>query len=175
MRGRWVVPPFIRVIKRYIKKFVFKKLLSNPDYQTKFSFRLVQWNAAYKAGMRFRMFFNCHTPHVVNRKILEAFFTQNRPLFEKNISYRFRDQAQFNMSTLANHLEIISGNRNTAKINLEYIVPSYYSKRKMHHKVEHVLKDRSVKSVCIQSLDSASKEDQKNIFNLMDQFLGIKN
>lgn len=174
MRGKWVIPPFIRIIKQKVKKFFFRKLLKGPDYKPKFSFRLVQWNAAYKAGMRFRMFFNCHTPHVINRKTVETFFNDNKSLFEKNISFRFRDQSQFNMSTLANHLEVLSGNRNTAKLNLEYLVPSYYSKRKMRRKVERVLNDSHVKSVCVQSLDSVSKEEQQKVFDWMDDFLGLK-
>lgn len=174
MRGYWTLPPYIKLIKDSLKKVFFRGLLNKKNYTPKFSFRLVQWNAAYKAGMRFRLFFNCHTPHVVNKNTIESFFQTNRPVFEKNISFRFREQDQFNMTTLANHLEIASGNKNTAKLNLGYLVPSYYSKQKMKRKIKRVLNDSRIKSVCVQSLDSAKKEDQIMIFSLMDQILGIK-
>jgi hypothetical protein len=174
LRGRWVLPPYLKIFRNRIRVFINRELLNNPGYHPKFSFHLVQWNAASLLGMKFRLFFNCHTPHVVNRKRVEDFYTKNNSLLEKNISYRFRDQAQFNVTTLANHMEILSGNRNTEKLNLGYLVPSYYSKRRLNKKMRRCETHPGVKSVCVQSLDTASKEDQDKIFNWMDRILNLQ-
>jgi hypothetical protein len=173
LRGRFMVPPYMKLFKNFVKKGIQKYLLKNTAYQPKFSFYLVQWNAAKAAGMKFRFLFNCHTPHVINRKRIESFYSMNRELLEKNISYRFRDLSQFNVTTLANHLEVLDGNRNIEKLNLGYLVPSYYSRRKLNRKIRRCEQNERVKSVCVQSLDTATKEDQDRIFKWMDQFLNF--
>jgi hypothetical protein len=174
MRGKWMFPPFIKMAKNFFRKIIHRKLRNNPGYTPKFSFYLVQWNAATLAGMNSRFFFNCHTPHVLNRKRLEAFFSQNKSLLKENISYRFRNQKQFNVTTLANHLEILDGNDNTARLNLGYLVPSYYSKRRLKLKMRRCEKDERIQSVCVQSLDAVSREEQKRIFSWMDQILRLE-
>jgi hypothetical protein len=171
LRGRYMLPPFIMLFKNFFKKVVQKYLLGNADYQPKFSYYLVQWNAARVAGMKFRFLFNCHTPHVINRPRIESFYEKNGALLERNISHRFRDLSQFNITTLANHLEVRDGNRNIERLNLGYLVPNYYSKRKLNKKIRHCENDTRVKSVCVQSLDTASKEDQNRIFSWMEHFL----
>lgn len=173
MRGRWILPPYLKIFRNYIRVLFNRYLLGNRNYKPKFSFHLVQWNAARIAGMRFRLFFNCHTPHVVNRKTVEGFYTQNLELLMKNLSFRFREQSQFNVTTLANHLEIVGGNKNTAKLNLGYLVPSYYSKRRTKSKMRRCEVDTDIKSVCVQSLDTASKEDQDMIFAWMNKILNL--
>ena len=174
MRGKWMLPPFVKMAKNFFRNIIHRKLLNKPGYMPKFSFYLVQWNAASTAGIRARFFFNCHTPHVLNRKRLEAFFSKNKALLKGNISYRFRNQKQFNVTTLANHLEILDGNKNTAKLNLGYLVPSYYSKRRLKLKMRRCESDESIKSVCVQSLDTARQEEQEQILSWMDQILELK-
>jgi hypothetical protein len=173
LRGKWVIPPFMKIFRNKIRLIVSHHIFKNYTYQPKFSFKLVQWNAASLLGMRFRLFFNCHTPHVVNRKRIEDFFTTHKELFKENLSYRFRNQLQFNITTLANHLELLAGNKNTMELDLGYIVPSYYSPKRLNKKINRCITNPSVKSVCIQSLDTASKEDQERIFNFMNNFLNI--
>jgi hypothetical protein len=173
LRGRWVTPPYLKIFRNKIRLFVSHHIFKNYSYQPKFSFKLVQWNAALLVGMRFRLFFNCHTPHVVNRKRIEEFFINHNEFLKQNIAYRFRNQVQFNITTLANHLEILSGNKNTMKLDLGYIVPSYYSPKRLTRKINRCITNPSVKSVCVQSLDTASPEDQQRIFNFMNKFLNI--
>ena len=174
IRARFRLPPVVRLLKYRFKGFLQKVFLKNGDYQPKFSYYIVQWNAARVAGMRFRFLFNCHTPHVLNRKKIESFYAKNPALFEKNISFRFRDISQFNVTTLANHLEVLGGNRNIERINLGYLVPSFYSTRKLNNKIKRCDKDARVKSVCVQSLDTASEHDREMIYDWMEHFLEIK-
>ncbi len=174
LRGKWMLPPYIKMVKNFLRRKIYGKLLNKPEYTPKFSFYLVQWNAASTAGMRNRFFFNCHTPHVLNRERLKAFFLKNESLLKENIAFPFRNQKQFNVTTLAHHLEILDGNKNTAPLNLGYLVPSYYSERRMKLKMRRCEKDESIKSVCVQSLDTASSKDQERIFSWMDQILELK-
>jgi hypothetical protein len=171
LRGRFRVPPYAKLLKRFFKKKFQKYLMGNDDYQPKFSYYLVQWNAAKLVGMKFWFLFNCHTPHVINRKRIENFFAKNQGLLERNISHRFRDLSQFNITTLANHIEFREGNRNIEGLNLGYLVPNYYSKRKLNKKIKRCENDTCLKSVCVQSLDTATKEDQDRIFSWMEHFL----
>jgi hypothetical protein len=173
IRGRWRIPPYVQVVKHKLKIVFNRQLLGNRDYYPKFSFYLVQWNVAWLVGMRFRFFFNCHTPHVVNRIRLEEFYTKNIELLKENISYRFRSQTQFNMTTLANHLEIKAGSKNLAKLNLGYLNPSQHSERRLNRKIRRCERDTTIKSICVQSLDTASPRDQKRIFSWMDNVLGL--
>jgi hypothetical protein len=173
LRGKWVIPPYLKILRNNIRLLVSRYVFNNKTYQPKFSFKLVQWNAASLLGMRFRLFFNCHTPHVVNKKRVEDFFNKHKDLLQKNLSYRFRNQLQFNITTLANHLELLAGNKNTMELDLGYIVPSYYSPKRLNKKINRCVTDPSVKSVCVQSLDTASKDDQERIFSFMNTFLNF--
>ncbi|MBE0673982.1 MAG: Stealth CR1 domain-containing protein, partial [Bacteroidales bacterium] len=171
IRARWRIPPFIRIFRNGIRKAFNRYVLSNPDWQPKFSYYLVQWNAARLAGFRFRFLFNCHTPHVMNRRTLADFYSDRPDLLRTNISYRFRSQTQFNVTTLANHLEYGSGNRNVAGLNLGYLVPSYYTRRKLNRKILRCENDARVKSVCIQSLDMVSVEEQTRMLDWVEAML----
>ncbi len=174
LRGRFMCPPFMKLLKLRLRKLWNNTILKKVNYEAKFSFYVVQWNAARVAGMKFRFLFNCHTPHVVNRKKIEEFYSKNNELLERNISFRFRNISQFNITSLANHLEVRDGNKNINNLNLGYLVPSFYSESKLSRKMKRCEMDSRIKSVCVQSLDQVGKEDQDRIFNWMDNFLNLK-
>jgi hypothetical protein len=55
-----------------------RHLLGKRDFEPRASFHLGQWNAAAMLGFKFRYFTNSHTPHSVNRKLVEeAMHRQN--------------------------------------------------------------------------------------------------
>jgi hypothetical protein len=170
LRGKWRVPPYIKIIKNYLKTRVKRDLLKKTDYQPKLSYYIRQWDAAWHLGLRFRYFFHCHTPHPHNRKILENFFSSNTELLKKNISFRFRSHNQFLVSSLANHLEILSGNKQFAKLNLGYFHP-YYSRKVLGNKVNECENNPKIKSICVQSIEMLGKNEQKKIFDWMDRVL----
>ena len=172
LRGKWLFPPYKKMLRIYIKTLLNVKLGLNPSYQPRLSFYILQWKVAHFLGMRFRYFFLCHTPHPLDRGTVEKFFLANREMMEKNISYRFRSRDQYLMSSLAYHLEILSGNRQFAKLNLGYLHPSYSEKR-LNRKIRRSENDKRIKSLCVQSLDMFTDEEQKSLFNWMDRLLGI--
>jgi hypothetical protein len=110
IRGRWTMAPFKKIIGNRTKALIGRIFNKKSNFQPKFSFFIGQWNAASLLGMKVRYFLNGHTPYVFRVSTFEKFFAKNPSLLEKNISFRFRDQSQYNLTTLANHLEILDGN-----------------------------------------------------------------
>jgi hypothetical protein len=173
LRGKWKFPPYRKLFTDSLKVFFNRQVLGNKPFHLPLSFYLRQWNAAYRLGFRYRYFFHCHTPHVLNRASLQNIFSNHSYLLKHNISKRFRTKDQFISISLANHLEILAGNKNIAKLNLGYLFPANYSKMKQQRRMNRCEKDSQIKSVCIQSLDTAIKDEQNTFFNWMDSFLEL--
>ena len=106
IRGRWVPAPVPRIIWNSLRISFNRHLLGKPDFEPRASFHMGQWNAAPILGFKFRYFTNSHTPHAVNRKLIEDYFSKNNSLLIKNISFRFRDHSQFTFISLSNHLQL---------------------------------------------------------------------
>jgi hypothetical protein len=173
LRGKWRLAPYRKILDNYFKILINKYLRNNPDYKPKLSFYISQWHAASLLSMKTRYFFHCHTPHPLNRTRLENFYSENNALLEKNIADRFRNQSQYIMIALANHLEIRDGNRQFEKLNLGYLHP-YYSKRRLERRIRRCENDPDIKSICVQSLDVFGSEIQQKIFGWMDRILGLE-
>lgn len=174
LRGNWRFPPYKKMIRNFFKVVINKYLRGNPDYQPKLSFYLRQRNAALMLGLKFRYFFHCHTPHPLNLKVVEKYFSENNELLEKNISNRFRTPDQFLLTSLAYHLEILEDNQNIEKLNFVYLHP-IYSKSRIDRKIKRCVTDQSIKTVCAQNLDMFGKEERERIFTWMDDILGMMN
>lgn len=172
LRGKWRTAPFKKLMSNKLKIFFNKTLRRRPDFAPRFSFYLGQWNAASYLGRKFSYFFNCHTPHCFSKSRFEKFFAKNMHILLKNISFRFRNQEQYNLTTLADHLEIMDGNKNITRLNLVYLHP-YYSKVRLQRKIKRSENDPGIKSVCIQSLDQFGKQQQENIFGWIREKLKI--
>ena len=170
LRGEWRMLPLKKLFNLNIRLLVNRIILRKKDYHPKQSFYLCQWKAAVILGYRFRYFFHCHTPHVLNRVSLEQFFKQNPDLLMNNIKYRFRSEKQFMFTSLANHIEIKNDNKQKAKLNLGYLHP-YYSAKRIAKKINRCNNDPSVKSVCVQSYDMLNPEVQTQIISWLNQIL----
>ncbi|MBS0012010.1 MAG: Stealth CR1 domain-containing protein [Bacteroidales bacterium] len=172
LRGYWRLPPLRIMLGNSVKTFIKRHLQGNSEYQPRISFYLRQWKSARLAGMRSRYFFHCHTPHPLNRTMIEEFFNKNPELLEANISYRFRDKDQFLLTSLAYHLEILSGNKNFAKLDLVYLHP-YYSDSRLMKKISECKSSRQVKFVCVQSMEMLSENIQENALKYLDSILNL--
>jgi len=173
MRGKWVPAPFPRILWNKIRLGIMKHLLRNHDFQPRASFHLGQWNSAYLAGYRMKYFTNSHTPHPVEKKLIEDYFNTNRKVFEKNIAYRFRDRSQFTFIALSNHLQLLSGNRQVETPGVAYLQPYGRSKDYIEKKIRICENDTTIKFLCVQSLDLCEKNQQDEIFNWMEKILGL--
>jgi hypothetical protein len=173
MRGRWVPAPLPKLLWYKGLTTLNRRLLGKPGYQPRSSFHLGQWNAASLLGFKYRYFAASHTPHAVNRKLYEDFFQKNKPLFEKNISYRFRNPAQFTFVALSNHLQLLDGNDNTAPPGLAYLQPFNRPRDYVHNKLRLCEENLEIKHLCVQSLEMCPIEIQDDLFAWLDQILGI--
>jgi len=173
LRGKWRLAPYRKIFNKYFKIALNRYLRNNPDYKPNLSFYISQWHAASLLGMKTRYFFHCHTPHPLSRTRLENFYAENNVLLETNIADRFRNQDQYTMIALANHLEIRDGTRQFEKLNLGYLHP-YYSNRRLERRIRQCENDPGIKSICVQSLDVLGREVQDRIFGWMDRILGLE-
>lgn len=173
LRGRWVPAPLPRELWNRGRTFMQRKMLGNSDFEPRASFHAAQWNAAVKLGFRIRYFTNAHTPHPVNRASVEAFFNDNPPLLEKNISYRFRDYSQFTFISLANHLQLLEGNRHMAKPDLVYLKPVNRPESYIDIKISHCERHPNIKFMCAQSLDMCPPLYQEKLFGWLEKVLQL--
>ncbi len=173
LRGKWVMPPYNKIFKAKAKFFFDRYLLNNKDYQ-KFHFFVGQWNSAKLLGMRYRYFLNSHTPYVFRKSTFENFFSGNNKVLIRNISCRFRTNSQFNVTTLANHLEILNGNKQIEPPCIGYLNPAHHSETRFNRRFKRCERNKCIKSICVQSLDMATEDKQKKIFTCLESFLGFK-
>ncbi len=173
LRGKWLLPPFRKMIGNGLKVLINKHIRNNKDYLPKISFYLRQWKSAQLIGMKGRYFFHDHIPHPMRIKTLENFFAKNGELLEKTISYRFRDSEQIIAPSLAYHLEILSGNRNFGKLRLGYFHP-YYPENRMNRRIRRCMNDPRIKTICIQSIEMLSSGQREKIFRWMNSILNLQ-
>jgi len=174
LRGKWIPAPGLRMLWNHILHTVNKSLLNNPGFQSRPSFHTGQWLAASLLGFRRRYFFFSHTPHAISRKKVEDFFCNNKELMGKNITFRFRNNDQFNFIALSYHLEILDGNKQIAKPDLSYLQPFNRSKNYINKKLILCGNDPDIKFLCVQSLDMCRKEDQERVFGWMEEILKLQ-
>lgn len=172
LRGYWRLPPLRKMLGNSFKVLLNKSLRGKRDYQPRISFYMRQWKSARLAGMRYRYFFHCHTPHPVNRNLIENYFNDKQRLLEKNIAYRFRNSEQLLLTALANQIEILTGNKNLTGLDLVYIHP-YYSERRLMKKISECRNKPGIKFLCVQSLEMLDEKVQQNIIELSDSILKL--
>lgn len=173
LRGRWVPSAGPRALWNRIRTAFNRHIAGRHDFEPRASFHLGQWNAAALLGFRYRYFTNSHTPHPVNRKAVEDFFTKNEPLLREIISYRFRDHRQFTFISLSNHLQLLSGNRNIAPPAVAYLKPENRGPGYIESKVDLCERDPRIIFMCAQSLDRCEEEERKKLFSWLDGILGL--
>lgn len=171
LRGRWTPAPYHRISWSWTHTRVVKLLTQKRHYTPKASFHLGQWNSARILGYKLKYFTNSHTPHSVERGVVEHFFEKNSALLEKNISFQFRERSQFTFISLSNHLQLTGGNRHVAKPNLIYMQPHNRYRGYIDKKLRICERKSSVKFLCVQSLDLCSVEDQGKVLNWLEQIL----
>ena len=173
LRGSWATPPYERILWDKLKHFFLNFSMSQNEIKLAASFQLNQWNAANKLGFSFRYFKSGHTPLAMDRDRLETYFYSNPEVLEKNISHRFRNYSQFNTVSLANHLEINSGNTNFEKSQAVYLQPHNRRDKYVEKKFNLCKSDKSKLFICAQSLDLANEKDQTNVLKTMRAILKL--
>lgn len=170
LRGRWLLPPVRRIAGIAWKVLLNRHIRRNRDYRPKISFYIRQWQSARLVGLKWRYFFHCHTAHPMRVSTLEDYFRANETLLRETVAYRFRDAAQLLATSVAYHLEILSGNRNFGRLNLGYFHP-WYSEARLNRRISRCMKDPHIKSVCIQSMEMLGSSQRERLFSWLNSIL----
>lgn len=173
MRGRWVPAPLFRNLWDQFLILINKHILQHSGYKPRVSFKLGQWHSASLLGYKVRYLKGSHTPHSVNKKMVEDYFYRNEPLLRKNLSYRFRESQQFTFIALSNHLQILNGNKKTSKPGLVFLQPFNRSPGYIDRKMNLCESDPGINFLCVQSLEMCGKEEREKIFSWLNNILGL--
>ena len=173
LRGKWMTPPFERLLWDKIKQNLRTTLLPHKKYDLRPSFQVNQWHAAKLLGFRWRYFRSGHTPLALHKKTLENYFNSHPQLLKQNISYRFRNYAQFNTVALANHLELCNKNSNLSSPQAIYMQPHNRHQNYIDKKFDQAQSDENLLFGCVQSLDLASKAEQKKVLLRLEALFNL--
>lgn len=142
------------------------------------TFKGLMLNGAKLAGARLRMLKIYHTPRALNRTFFEEWYAAHPDQMNRNISYRFRDAAQFSPEEVffvsmwkKKKIRLLN-----ARLYMFYYEPRRTKKKNeeyMAYKKEH-LYSRPWKFWCLNSLDRAYEEDRQFFLDWIDKTLGIK-
>lgn len=166
IRGRWdsfYEDKFFRKIFIGIKS-IFKKVSVQ-----KTGYKLAQQKSAKLLGLK-KYIRRDHTPVSIRKSTLEEYFNQYPEFLDNNVKHRFRDNSQFIISSLSNHLEVIKGKFILNKdFQLSYF--QSYNLISVKFKLARFDKVKSKKFMCFQSLELAPKQTLNYILNWIDNKL----
>jgi len=156
---------------RHLRNFYLntRTKLGIPKKKNKISFKKFQQTSAKLAGTKnyVRRF---HTPVCVRKSTLENFFKVNN-LLEENIKHRFRNENQFIISSLSEHLEIKNNSYHFKKNTQLTYFRSYKSHFIVKLKLDRFLKNKNKLFMTFQSLELASPKTIAYIFNWIKERL----
>ena len=152
-----------------------RKLKCKINGRTPVTFKGVMVNAARIAGLVNFFLKLDHTPKGLSRIFYEKCFTENKELMKRNISHRFRNAVQFTPQELQYATMYKEGmcEVRPVKGNLFFLQPKD-KEGYVQRKLAKLAKMKSCKFGCLNSLNLASKEDQKLIIDTILQRIGIK-
>lgn len=173
LRGKWIPKPILRNSWNILRKGMNSLFLHKPDFHVKPSFHVGQWNAAELLGFKWRYFFSSHTPHVVNKKTVTHYFLNQPGIIEKQISYNFRHNEQFNCASFYYHLEIKKGNDNFGESKFSFLNPAGRKAGYIDKKLEKCEEDPTILFMNIQSLELCDRTDQEKIMQWFHKKLNL--
>jgi hypothetical protein len=171
----WFVDDKIVAIGEWRNVF-FDRLLryvSIPKYGRKpFGFKFAQTNAAKIFWHKNKYFHMEHTPHTRKKSISAMLFEKYEEQFLKNISYKFRDAAQFNPQELF-YIYMFSKNR-AIQDNVDkslYVKPVKRGNGYIPRKIKTFDKLPQIQSCCIGSLDLATEPNRSTLKNWLTKII----
>ncbi len=167
IRGEWQHFNENRTLRKFYREVL--TFLNIPIKKDKISFKKAQQNSAKLAQMD-KYVRRFHTPVSVRKSTLTSFFKKNT-LLRKNIQHRFRNENQFLISSLSEHLEIKNGTyhyRNSSQLTY---FRSYKNLWLTKLKLKRFKKDENKLFITFQSLDMANDKILDYIFRWIEKRL----
>jgi hypothetical protein len=166
IRGQWDSFYEDKTIRKLALKLksIFKKVDSH-----KWGYKLCQQNTAKLLGLKKYLRID-HTPVAMKKSSIEAYFKLNPKSLDHNIKHRFRNNTQFFIMSLSNHLEI-KKNAFILKNNFNLSYYHSYSYLKIIVKLFWFDIDKTKKFMCFQMLVLANEKTRSYILNWIDKKL----
>ncbi len=167
IRGKWQHFNENKTLRKSYREVL--SFLNIPQKKDKISFKTLQQNSAKLAKMN-KYVRRFHTPVSVRKSTLTNFFKEDT-LLRKNIQYRFRNQDQFLLSSLSEHLEIKNGTyhfRNSSQLTY---FRSYKKLWLTKLKLKWYRENQSKLFITFQSLDMANDKILNYILNWIEERL----
>lgn len=162
IRGRWDNFYNNNWFRKTYNKYFNKNLKTNVGY------KYLQQKSAQIAGFKDKYVRRDHTPVSARKSTLERFFGDNPDLLYNNVKHKFRNNDQFIISSLSNHLEI----KNKTYVLQTNFQLTYFRTYKV---IPTLFKlwwfDVNPKKlfVCLQSLELGSKQMQTYVLNWINK------
>ena len=171
IRGKWQEFNENRPFRKLYQKTM--ALIDKPKKKSKNSFKKFQQNSAKlaKTDKYVRRF---HTPACLRKSTLENFFDKNNNLLKENIKHRFRNENQFIISSLSEHLEI---KKNTFHYRNNSQLTYFRSYKKLwltKLKLNRFEKNKNKFFVTFQSLDMADDSTLDYVLKWLDKRMNFK-
>ncbi len=164
VRGDW---------KTYYENQTFRKLYYNTlsffgvHKKNKVAgFKQFQQTSAKLAGMS-KYVRRYHTPVSLRKSTLESFFNNNE-LLKSNVKHRFRNENQFIISSLSEHLELKNKSAHYTKDTQLTYFRSYKRSSEVKLKLDKFLKDKNKLFMTFQSLEMADESTLEYILKWID-------
>ena len=143
--------------------------LGKPIKKNAIGFKNFQQRSAKLAGTK-KYVRRFHTPVSIRKSTLINFFKEHDVLKE-NVKYRFRNENQFIVSSLSEHLEIKNDTYNYRKNTQLTYFRSYKKPTLVKLKLDRFLKNKSKLFMTFQSLELADQNTIDYILNWIDRRL----
>jgi hypothetical protein len=129
--------------------------------------------SARLAGFDDRYFQFPHCPAPLRRDTIAAWFAQHPSALERNISFRLRSAEQFLTVALANHLEIAQDSAIVDnRLGTLRLQPGRESPAALRAQLARAGGDDALAFLCVQSLDEASEDARRAVFDFLGQRIG---
>ncbi len=133
-----------------------------------------QQMSARVAGFDSRYFRLHHNPYPMRRSTLAAFFEQHPDLLDSNASHRFRSNEQFKTESIDSHLQLLHENAIIDnRLHVIQLKPNEQLARRVRSKISKADGDEGAAFVCVQSIELAPPDVQREIFEWLDRRVGV--
>jgi len=167
IRGKWQPFNENRPLRKAYQEIL--TFLDIPIKKNKISFKKLQQNSA-KLALMDKYVRRFHTPICVRKSTLTNFFKKDT-LLRKNIQHRFRNENQFLISSLSEHLEIKNNTYHYRNYSQLTYFRSYKKLWLTRLKLEWFKKNQSKLFTTFQSLDMANDKILEYILNWIEKRL----